>query len=197
MHAPRSAVRLAILVGLALLLGSCGSSTFAIWRSGGASAPVPRTVPITLHAAERLNVDARGQPLALAVRIYQLRQKDGFEAAPQTLFIDAQREREQLGADLISVREVMLTPGQRHQGVEPLAQDANYLGIVALFHTPASGRWRAIYPVPDALRRGLNIGLHACAMSSATPGAAAGRVGTAQCPNDAQGRNPATQRGAR
>lgn len=186
MRAPRSALRYAALASLALLLGSCGGSTFAIWRAGGAAAPAQRSVPVTLHAAERLNVDARGQPLALAVRLYQLRQKEGFETAPQALFLDPQRERELLGADLVSVREVMLTPRQRHESVEPVAAGVNYLGIVALYHTPASGRWRATWTVTEAQRHGLHIGLHACALSSGSPGAAHGRVGMARCPNEAR-----------
>src|SRR5438067_5839733 len=73
----------------------------------------PRKVTLHLHAATRLNVDARGQPLALLVRIYKLRQRGAFEQAPYAAFLSSQAEREALGADLLEVSEVTLVPGQR------------------------------------------------------------------------------------
>jgi type VI secretion system protein VasD len=47
----------------------------------------PRSVALRLHAAKRLNVDARGQPLALLVRVYKLRQRTAFEQAPYSAFL--------------------------------------------------------------------------------------------------------------
>ncbi|MEM8514041.1 type VI secretion system protein VasD [Massilia sp. MP_M2] len=133
----------------------------------------PRRVPLRLHAAMRLNVNARGQPLALAVRLYKLRQKDAFEEAPYAAFLDPQQERERLGADLVDVREIMLVPGQRYEVTETVAREAGHVGIVALFHNPAAGHWRATVSSVDAERNGVTIGLHACAMSMAG-GAASG-----------------------
>ena len=132
----------------------------------------PRNVPLKLHAATRLNVDARGQPLALAVRLYKLRQKDAFEGAPYATFLDPRLERESLGADLVEVREIMLVPGQRYEVTEKVAREAGHVGIVALFHTPAAGRWRTAVSSLDAERDGLNVGLHACAMSVGSAAAA-------------------------
>lgn len=136
----------------------------------------PRNVPLKLHAATRLNVDARGQPLALAVRLYKLRQKDAFEGAPYATFLDPRLERESLGADLVEVREIMLVPGQRYEVTEKVAREAGHVGIVALFHTPAAGRWRTAISSLDAERDGLNVGLHACAMSVGSGTAALGSV---------------------
>lgn len=127
----------------------------------------PRNVPLRMHAAARLNLNERGQPLALAVRLYKLRQKDAFEGAPYAAFLDPQLERERLGADLIEVREIMLVPGQRYEVTEKVAREAGHVGIVALFHNPATGRWRTTVSSLDAERDGVNIGLHACAMSVA------------------------------
>lgn len=127
----------------------------------------PRNVPLRLHAATRLNVNERGQPLALAVRLYKLRQKDAFEEAPYAAFLDPQQERERLGADLLDVREIMLVPGQRYEVTEKVAREAGHVGIVALFHNPAAGHWRATVSSVEAERDGVNIGLHACAMSVA------------------------------
>lgn len=137
----------------------------------------PRNVPLKLHAAPRLNTDARGQPLALAVRLYKLRQKDAFEQTPYAAFLDPRLERESLGADLVEVREIMLVPGQRYEVTEKVAREAGHIGIVALFRTPAEQRWRAAFSTVEAERDGLNIGLYACAMGvgASTAGIAAVR----------------------
>jgi len=174
---------------LAAALAGCGGAALAPLASvaleaAGLRKPAelpesqkpPRNVPLKLHAATRLNVDARGQPLALAVRLYKLRQKDAFEGAPYATFLDPRLERESLGADLVEVREIMLVPGQRYEVTEKVAREAGHVGIVALFHTPASGRWRTAVSSLDAERDGLNVGLHACAMSVGSGTAALGSV---------------------
>jgi type VI secretion system protein VasD len=176
---------------LAAALAGCGGAALAPLASvaleaAGLRKPAelpesqkpPRNVPLKLHAATRLNVDARGQPLALAVRLYKLRQKDAFEGAPYAAFLDPRLERESLGADLIEVREIMLVPGQRYEVTEKVAREAGHVGIVTLFHTPAAGRWRTAVSSLDAERDGLNVGLHACAMSV---GAGASALASVRC----------------
>lgn len=125
----------------------------------------PRTVSLRLHAAKQLNVNGRGQSLALAVRLYKLRQKDAFESAPYAAFLDPRLERESLGADLVEVREIMLVPGQRYEVTEKVGREAGHVGLVALFHNPAAGRWRTTVSSVEAEKLGLYVGLHACAMS--------------------------------
>jgi len=177
----------ALAIVLTTALAGCGGAALAplagvALEAAGLRKPAelpesqkpPRNVPLKLHAATRLNVDARGQPLALAVRLYKLRQKDAFEGAPYTTFLDPRLERESLGADLVEVREIMLVPGQRYEVTEKVAREAGHVGIVALFHTPAAGRWRTAVSSLDAERDGLNVGLHACAMSVGSGGAKGG-----------------------
>jgi type VI secretion system protein VasD len=139
----------------------------------------PRNVVLHLDAAPRLNVDARGQPLALLVRIYKLRQRGAFEQAPYAAFLSPQAERDALGADLAEVREVTLVPGQRLDVSDRLARDTPWLGIVALFHAPAERGWRVAFAAADAERTGVTIGLHACAL---TVGAGAVPAGGATKP---------------
>lgn len=128
----------------------------------------PRNLPLRLHASNKLNVDARGQPLALAVKLYKLRQRAAFDQAPFSAFLDPQAERERLGADLLEVREIMLVPGQRYEVTEKVGREAAHVGIVALFHRPAAQRWRAVFSAADAEREGITVGLHACAITSGT-----------------------------
>jgi type VI secretion system protein VasD len=161
---------------LAALLAGCaggGSLADAALGAAGLRKPPeladaqkpPRSVAIRLHAADKLNVDARGQPLALVARIYKLRQSAAFEQAPYAAFLDPQAEREALGADLVEVKEVTLVPGQRYQVLEKVSREAAYVGVVALFHAPAPQRWRLAFGAADAEQAGLTVGLHACALS--------------------------------
>jgi len=165
---------LAVLAAACALAG-CGSNglaTQAMEATGLRKPPElpeaqkpPRSVALRLHASPKLNADKRGQPLALAVRLYKLRQKDAFEQAPYSAFLNPQAEREILGPDLLEVREIMLVPGQRYEVTEKLGREAGYLAMVALFQHPAEGRWRTAVPAADAERSGVTLGLHACAMA--------------------------------
>jgi type VI secretion system protein VasD len=143
----------------------------------------PRKVTLRLHAAQRLNVDARGQPLALLVRIYKLRQRTAFEQAPYSAFLSPQSEREALGPDLVDVRELTLVPGQQLELNEKLPRDAGWLGVVALFYSPPAQGWRLAFAAPEAEQAGVTVGLHACAMtaSGASAAGAAARGGLVRC----------------
>lgn len=145
--------------------------------SGCAARPAPETardVPIRLHAASALNLDTRGRPLAVVARIYKLRQQVAFQQAPYDAFLNAQKEKDALGADLIDVKEVMLVPGQRYEVIEKIGRDAAFVGVVALFHSPAPQRWRLAYSAADAAQGGITVGVHGCALSS---GAGAQAIG--------------------
>jgi type VI secretion system protein VasD len=138
----------------------------------------PRAIAIRLHAADKLNVDARGRPLALVARIYKLRQSAAFEQAPYAAFLDPKAEQEALGADLLEVREVTLVPGQRYEVTEKVTREAGYVGVVALFHAPAAQRWRLAFAAADAEQSGMTVGLHACALSAGAGAKALGATRT-------------------
>lgn len=118
-----------------------------------------------VYASGSLNVDERGQPLALLTRIYKLKSPDTFLSAPIDTFGDAAKEKEVMGEDLISVRELQLIPGQKHDSIDKVARSARYVGIVALFRKPSAQHWRYAFSTPTASQTGLTIGAHACAMS--------------------------------
>jgi len=127
----------------------------------------PRNVTLRLDAARRLNVEKHGQPLALVVRIYTLRQHAAFDAAPYAAFLAPDTERAALGPDLVDVRELTLVPGQRVESTQQLAPDAGFVGVVALYHTPAPGGWRLVVPASEAARAPLALELGACALRQA------------------------------
>jgi type VI secretion system protein VasD len=105
------------------------------------------------------------------VRIYTLRQRTAFDAAPYAAFLAPDAERAALGNDLVEVRDMTLVPGQRAESVQALAPDAAWIGVVALFHSPATRAWRLSVAGPDAERNGLALDLGACAMRRAGMGA--------------------------
>jgi type VI secretion system protein VasD len=175
----RRLARATALLMLVLLQAGCAGGAIgtlanaALQMAGVAKPPPelpdaqkpPRNVSIRLHAAQRLNTDADGRPLALVARIYKLRQSAAFEQAPYDSFLDTQREKAALGADLMEVKEVLLVPGQRYEVQEKVSKEAYFIGVVALFRAPAAQRWRATFAAADAERAGITVGLHACALS--------------------------------
>jgi type VI secretion system protein VasD len=125
----------------------------------------PRNISLKLDASENLNADVNGRPLAVVVRIYKLRQNAVFQQAPYNSFLAPQKEKEILGNDLLEVKEITLIPGQRFQAIEKVTKEAYFIGVVALFHSPAPHRWRVAFSSSDVEQSGITIGVHACALS--------------------------------
>lgn len=149
---------------MAMLLAACGG-TVRTPELADAQKPA-RTVNVRLHAANKLNTDARGQSLALVARLYKLRQMAAFEAAPYAAFLSPQAEQAAFGADLLEVKEITLVPGQKYEVQEKVSREAGYIGIVALFHKPAPQRWRLAYAAAEAEPGGVTVGVYACSMAS-------------------------------
>lgn len=125
-----------------------------------------RRIALKVQASPSLNVDeASGASLSLLARIYKLRSAEAFLAAPYETFGDAAREKERLGADLLEVRDLQLVPGQRVEATEKVSREAAYVGVVALFHSPAPQRWRYAFAADELERSGLTLGAHACALT--------------------------------
>lgn len=130
----------------------------------------PDELPIRLHAGDNLNTGDDGRAAALVVRVYQLRDAKRFDEAAFDVFLDERREHDVLGDDLVSVTEFLLTPGKRHEVLEALAEDGTHIGVVALFRAPAPTRWRFTFDTRKANADGITVGLHGCAMTTASPG---------------------------
>lgn len=129
------------------------------------SALPDRSVNWRIHASPSLNITDTGESLAVVMRVYRLKSPDAFLSVPMDTFGDPIKERQALESDLLSVRELLLIPGQRHELQERLPRTTGFVGIVAQFRQPSAGRWRYAFDVAQAERTGLHIGVHACAMS--------------------------------
>jgi len=151
--------------------------------------PLHKAVTLRVHAGEVLNTDGSGRSLALVARVYTLRATDAFLQTPYDAFQgDASRHKElPFGQDVIAVREVVLTPGQKLEGVEKLGLDVKAIAVVGLFRAPAGQRWRFVFDAQSAASTGITLGVHGCALSVAQgqPLAAAPetlRVAGVRCP---------------
>ena len=151
---------------LALVLPGCSGLGRTPAELPEAQKP-PRNVLLALNGAAKLNTTAQGQALALVTRIYKLRQRAAFDQASFDTFLDAQREHEVFGADLIEVKELTLIPGQQLRLQEKLGREAGFIGVVGLFHHPGVQGWRLSLPAADAEKNGVQIAAHACALSLA------------------------------
>ncbi len=125
-------------------------------------------VQLKIVASNTLNTDNKNHPFSVVVRIYQLKQSSMFQQAFYNIFLDSQREKEALGSDIIAVKDITLIPGQIYVNTEKVAATADYVGIVALFHAPAAGRWKLIFPTRDSNKTGLTLGMSECSITVAT-----------------------------
>jgi type VI secretion system protein VasD len=162
----------ALLAGCAAgvpLLGSAASAMLQVAGIGKPDLPdaqkPPRNLGITLYAAQNLNAANDNKPLALVVRLYALKDPTSFQQTPFDSFTDPDKEKSALGADLLSVREVTLIPGQRYTATEKVSREAQAFGIVALFRDPAIQRWKLTFDPAKSEKSGIIIGLHNCAMT--------------------------------
>ncbi|TDM08523.1 MAG: type VI secretion system lipoprotein TssJ [Ideonella sp. MAG2] len=129
--------------------------------------PSEYKVPLRIHAAEQLNTDAHGRSLSVVVRVYRLKEISAMSLAPYDAFKSPEAEKLAFGGDVLSVREIVLTPGQQNEVVETLTPTAPYLAVVALFRSPAQGRWRFVFDGKAAQQKGVTLGVHGCALSVA------------------------------
>jgi len=132
----RAFIALALLVACALVIGACAAKP---------AKPVPARAQIM--ASSDVNPDASGRPSPIVVRVFQLRNDGEFSAADFFALYD--KEKETLGASLISREEYVLDPGETRSFELPLNAEARFIGAVAAFRDYRSARWRALTPAPE------------------------------------------------
>jgi type VI secretion system protein VasD len=127
-------------------------------------------VTIRLHAGDVLNTAPDGRSLSVVARIYKLRERTSFEQATYDTLQEqrASGQQPEWQRDVVEMKEVILTPGQKYEVVETVPPEAAYVAVVASFRLPAPQRWRFIFDSKQAAQSGLTLGVHACALSVAT-----------------------------
>ncbi len=124
-----------------------------------------RQIRIALNAARSLNTTDDGRSLALLIKVYQLRSAQSFSTVEAADLLDPDQERKALGEDLLSVRELTLTPGTSLDLTESLIAGTNVIAVAALFRAPAAKRWRYSFDARASIDTGISLGFHRCAMT--------------------------------
>lgn len=126
----------------------------------------PRNIRLQIMAGTNLNSDEKQRAQAIVIRLYHLKDANAFWMAPYDAFVQTDRERSIFGSNLVSMQEITLAPGQSYDVTENVSRQAKYLGIVALFYSPAANRWRVAFDSEKSEKEGILVGIHSCAMTA-------------------------------
>ncbi|WP_224082164.1 type VI secretion system lipoprotein TssJ [Cupriavidus laharis] len=104
-----------------------------------------KTMNLDLISRSSLNSNGGGQSLSTVVRLYQLKNAQGFE---QLSYEQLQAtDLELLRPDLLAVKDVVLRPGAVVSISEPMKDGTEYVGVVALFREAGKEAvWRLTIP---------------------------------------------------
>lgn len=116
--------------------------------AGCAAAP-PEDVRIQgrIEAVESVNPDALGRPSPLHIKVFQLKTKDAFEVAEY--FALAETPDAELGADMLGVESIMLTPGEVRPYEGEYDPETRFIGVIAGYRDIHQAQWRAVMEMPE------------------------------------------------
>ncbi len=124
-----------------------------------------KAVQLRIFAGSNLNLDQRGRPMAMVVKLYQLRDLTAFSQASYDTLADSQLARAALASELLEVKEFVIKPGEDVSRTERLAEGATHFGVVALYRKAFPERWRMSFAVSQQSAGLIVLGAHACAMT--------------------------------
>jgi type VI secretion system protein VasD len=109
--------------------------------------PKPVVAKAQISVSADVNPDSSGRASPIVVRVYQLRGDAEFTGAEFFALYD--KEKETLGASLISREEYVLQPGEQKALELPLSREARFVGAIAAYRNIQTARWRAITAAPE------------------------------------------------
>ena len=112
-----------------------------------AKPPEDVTLKGSIEAVASVNPDSLGRPSPLQVKIFQLGAKDKFEAADYFALSDASEAT--LGADMLGVQAMMLTPGEHRPYEGEFDPGTRYIGVIAGYREIHQAQWRAVVEMPE------------------------------------------------
>ena len=128
----------------ATLLVIAASFTLA---SCAAKPPEDVQIKGSIEAVASVNPDSLGRPSPLQVKIFQLGAKDKFEAADYFALADASEAT--LGADMLGVQAMMLSPGEIKPYEGEFDPATRFIGVIAGYREIHQAQWRAIVEMPE------------------------------------------------
>lgn len=123
-------------------------------------------LPIRFFAGEQLNTTSSGKSLSLVIKIYTLRSTERFKALSISQITTPESEKEALGEDLISVREITLIPGKSYEIILKVPDDGLAIGVAGLYRAPYENRWKLAFDTKKSTDSGITIGAHSCSLTA-------------------------------
>lgn len=123
-------------------------------------------LPVRIFAGDELNTTSSGKPLSLVMKIYVLRSAERLKTLSISQTATPESEKEALGEDLISVREITLIPGKSYGIVLKVPEDGTTIGIGGMFREPYANRWKLAFDTKQSLDSGITVGAHSCSLTA-------------------------------
>jgi type VI secretion system protein VasD len=103
-----------------------------------------KTLHLDIRARDAINNNAAGAPLAMVVRIYQLKDRAVFDGTDYpSLFA---KDSQTISADLVAEKDIRLRPGAAVAIDMPMDEKAQYVAVAGMFLSPdiAGNSWRVV-----------------------------------------------------
>lgn len=105
-----------------------------------------RSLRLAIEAQRQLNTDSRQASASLAVRVYVLRDAQGFQRASfDSLYDD---DETVLGSALLKRESLHLRPGESRELVIELGREARAVAVFAAYREVDRSQWRAVLALP-------------------------------------------------
>lgn len=141
---PRRAHRYLTAGLLPIVLSAC--SVFS--SNDAATAKEPARLEITVQAADDLNVDLKGRGAPMLLRVYELKSDVAFQEADY--FGIQNTAKAVLGADLLSVDQFIIRPGESRDIKRKSNPETTAIGIFAGYRDLPNSVWRVVHKLPPA-----------------------------------------------
>jgi len=152
-----------------LVLQRVAATALAAVLVACASAPKPTQVAGTIEASAQVNPSTSKRPSPVLVRVYELKTAAAFSAADfMSLY---QRDKTELGGDMLGKDEFVLAPGESKSFAKTLSPDTRFLGVLAAYRDVEHARWRSVVAVQPGQKQNVVIRANELAIEAAVSGA--------------------------
>jgi type VI secretion system protein VasD len=152
-----------------LVLQRVAATALAAVLVACASAPKPTQVAGTIEASAQVNPSTSKRPSPVLVRVYELKTAAAFTAADfMSLY---QRDKTELGGDMLGKDEFVLAPGESKTFAKTLSPDTRFLGVLAAYRDVEHARWRSVVAVQPGQKQNVVIRANELAIEAAVSGA--------------------------
>ncbi|MFJ2992473.1 type VI secretion system lipoprotein TssJ [Pandoraea sp. NPDC087047] len=146
-HLTRQSIALLLPV---LLLSACGAWQTVSNGTANAFQAVfykhVESVDVDVSARDALNPDDAGRATSVVVRVYQLKDRELFDAASYDDLL--KQDRKVLGGERHASMAGVLNPGASLNLSQPIEDNTKYVAVVAFFRNPENQpTWKFVIPV--------------------------------------------------